>query len=186
MTLSGYGGFGVFVKTVGSPAAMSKTLESSILSTDKNIVPQQSGTMTELLDQFLFSPTRFGVQLFSVFASIGFVLVCVGVYSVISYTVSQQQKEIGIRMALGASAGNVRGLVIRAGMRFVIVGILIGALLSFLLLRVMQNQIAGIKTYDPVTLISVVAILLLAGFGASYVPSRRATLVDPLISLRYE
>ena len=186
MTLSGYGGFGVFVKTVGSPAAMSKTLESSILSLDKNIVPQQSGTMTQLLDQFLFSPTRFGVQLFSVFASIGFVLVCVGVYSVISYTVSQQQKEIGIRMALGASAGNVRGLVIRAGMRFVIVGILIGALVSFLLLRVMQNQIAGIKTYDPVTLISVVAILLLAGFGASYVPSRRATLVDPLISLRYE
>ncbi|MBV9302803.1 MAG: ABC transporter permease [Acidobacteriaceae bacterium] len=186
LTMSGYGGFGVFLKTSGNPAAMKKDLESSILSLDKNVVPQQTDTLKNLLDQFVYSQPRFGVELFSVFASVGFILVCVGVYSVVAYTVSQQKKEIGIRMALGASRQDVTSLVIWSGMRFILLGIAIGVVVSFALLRVMKNQIAGITTYDPLTLFAVIAVLALAGTVACYLPSRRATRVDPLISLRYE
>jgi predicted permease len=186
LTMSGYGGFGIFVKTAGNPAAMKKDLESAVLSLDKNVVPQQTDTLTNQLDQFAYSQPRFGLELFAVFAAIGFVLVCVGVYSVVSYTVSQQKKEIGIRMALGAKAFDVRRLVIWSGMRFILLGIGIGLAISFALMRVMKNQLAGITTYDPVTLTGVIAVLAVAGCIACYVPSMRATQVDPLISLRYE
>jgi putative ABC transport system permease protein len=186
LTMSGYGGFGVLVKTAGNPAAMKKNVESAILSLDKNVVPQQTDTMATLLDQFAYSQPRFGLELFSVFAGIGFVLVCVGVFSVVSYTVSQQQKEIGIRMALGAKALDVRRLVIWSGMRFILLGIAIGLTISFALMRVLKNQLAGITTYDPLTMALVIAILALAGCIACYMPSLRATRVDPLISLRYE
>ncbi len=186
MTTSGYGGFVVYVKTAGHPAAMKKTLESAVLSLDKNVIPDGTDTLAAQLEQFAFSKPRFGLELFSVFALIGFTLVCVGVYSVVSYTVSQQQKEIGIRMALGASAGNVRWLVIQSGMRYILLGIAIGVAISFGLLRVMRNQVSGITTYDPITLAAVIVILALAGCAACYIPSRRATRVDPLISLRYE
>ncbi len=127
-----------------------------MLSLDKNIVPQQSGPITQLLDRFLFSPTRFGVQLFAFFA------------------------------CAASSTGNVSGPGDSGRYAIRDCGNPHRLASLFLSARVFQNQIAGIKTYDPVTLISVVAILLLAGYGASYVPSRRATLVDPLISLRYE
>ena len=186
LTMSGYGGFGVFVKTWGNPAAMKKDLESAVLKLDKNVVPQQTDTLANVLDLFVYSQARFGLQLLSVFASVGFILVCVGVYSVVSYTVSQQQKDIGIRMALGAETQDVTRLVIWSGMRFILLGIAIGVAVSFALLRVMKNQIAGITTYDPLTLIGVIAVLAVAGIVACYVPSRRATRVDPLISLRYE
>jgi putative ABC transport system permease protein len=153
---------------------------------DKSILPQQTGTVTDQLDQFQYAQPRFGLELFSVFAAIGLILVSVGVYSVVSYTVSQQNREIGIRMALGASRGNVRGLVMRSGMRFIVIGIVVGLAASLLLLRVLASQVFGIKTYDPITLLGVVIVLGLVGLAACYVPSVRATRVDPLVSLRYE
>ncbi|MBV9156811.1 MAG: ABC transporter permease [Acidobacteriaceae bacterium] len=186
LTMSGYGGFGVFVKTMGNPAPMKKDLESAVLALDKSVVPQQTDTLQNQLDLFVYSQARFGLELFAVFASVGFILVCVGVYSVVSYTVSQQKKEFGIRMALGARLQDVTRLVIWSGMRFILLGIAIGVAISFALLRVMKNQIAGITTYDPLTLTGVIVVLALAGIVACYVPSRRATRVDPLISLRYE
>jgi ABC-type antimicrobial peptide transport system permease subunit len=103
-----------------------------------------------------------------------------------SYTVSQQHREIGIRMALGASKNNVRGLVITAGMRVIAVGVVVGLIASFLFLRLLSSQVFGIKTYDPITLIGVVILLAIVGLAACYLPSLRATRVDPLVSLRYE
>ena len=103
---------------------------------DKSLLPQQTDTMESALDQFEYAKPRFGLQMFSVFAGIGLVLVSVGVYSVVSYTVSQQQREIGIRMALGASAANVRQWVMVGGMRFILVGVALGLLAAFVLARV--------------------------------------------------
>jgi ABC-type antimicrobial peptide transport system permease subunit len=114
------------------------------------------------------------------------VLVTIGVYSVVSYTVSQQNREIGIRMALGATSGSVRGLIIGGGMRIILVGIGAGVIAAVLLMQLAKSQIWGVTTYDPVTLGSVTLVLVIAGLAACYVPSRRATKVDPLISLRYE
>ena len=113
-------------------------------------------------------------------------LVSVGVYSVVSYTVSQQTREIGIRMALGASAGNVRRLVLQSGLQVIVTGIGLGILLSFFLTRLVASQIWGVSTHDPLTLLGVAVILVVVGAAACYVPSRRATHVDPLVSLRYE
>ena len=185
-TLSSFGVYVVYVRTVGDPAALSRALDAAVLKLDKSILPQQTGTLTEQLDQFEYAQPRFGLQLFSVFALIGLILVSVGVYSVVSYTVSQQNREIGIRMALGASQKNVRGLVIIGGMRFIGLGIVAGVIASLLLLRVLASQIYGVETYDPLTLSAVAIILVLVGLLACYVPSVRATRVDPLVSLRYE
>ena len=184
--MSSFGGFVLFLRTAANPAALTKALEGQVLQVDSSLAPQQTFTMEELLDINEYSKPRFGLQIFSVFAAIGLVLVTVGVYSVVSYTVSQQNREIGIRMALGASAGNVRSLVMKAGMRFIIIGVGVGLAISFVLLRLLASQIWGVSTHDPLTLSGVILLLALIGLAACYLPSRRATRVDPLLSLRYE
>lgn len=185
-SLSSFGGSVVFLRIVGDPASLSRALDAAVLKMDKSVLPQQTGTMVDQLDQYQYAQPRFGLELFSVFACIGLILVSVGVYSVVSYTVSQQNREIGIRMALGASRGNVRGLVIASGMRFIGVGVVVGIAASLLLLRLIASQIFGVKTYDPLTLFAVVVLLGIVGLTACYVPSVRATRVDPLVSLRQE
>ena len=186
VTITGFGEYLVFLRAQGNPAPLAKMLEGEVLSVDKSVRPQQTMTLDEALNQFQYAQPRFGLQIFSVFAAVGLVLVTVGVYSVVSYTVSQQSREIGIRMALGANAGNVLRLVMAGGMRFILIGLGTGLLASFVILRLMKSQIAGITTYDPLTLSAVVALLVFVGLGACYLPSLRATRVDPTISLRYE
>lgn len=185
-TLSSYGGFVVFVRTAGNPKAVATALEGAVLAMDKSVVPQQTNTVEEALDLFEFAKPRFGLQLFAVFAAIGLVLVSVGVYSVVSYTVSQQSREIGIRMALGAGAANVQSLMMKSGMRFILIGVVLGTAVSFFLMRLVASQVWGVSTHDPVTLLAVGAILVIVGMAACYLPSLQASRVDPVVSLRYE
>lgn len=186
ITTTGFGEYIVYMRAVGNPAPFVKQLEGTVLSLDKTLHPQDTSTMEVALNKFEYAQPRFVLQIFSVFAGVGLVLVTIGVYSVVSYTVSQQNREIGIRMALGASSGSVRSLIISGGMRFILAGIGFGVVAALLLLRLAKSQIWGVATYDPVTLASVMLVLVLAGLAACYLPSRRATRVDPLISLRYE
>lgn len=183
-TLSSYGGFIVYLRAAGNPKALATALEGAVLAIDKGVVPQQTNTLDETLELFEFSKARFGLQLFSVFAAIGLVLVSVGVYSVVSYTVSQQSREIGIRMALGATGGDVRGWVMRSSMRFIVIGVALGILAAFFLMRIVASQIWGVSTHDPFTLFGVSAVLIVVGIAACYVPSLHATRVNPVISLR--
>ncbi|HEY7304013.1 MAG TPA: ADOP family duplicated permease [Bryobacteraceae bacterium] len=185
-TLSSYGGFIVYLRAAGNPKALATALEGTVLAIDKGVVPQQTNTLDETLDLFEFSKPRFGLQLFSVFAAIGLILVTVGVYSVVSYTVSQQSREIGIRMALGATGSDVRGWVMRSSMRFIVIGVALGILAAFFLMRIVASQIWGVSTHDPVTLFGVSAVLIAVGVAACYVPSLHATRVNPVISLRCE
>ena len=122
----------VYARTAGNPKALTTELEGAVLFKDKSVVPQQTNTVEEALELFELSKPRFGLELFTIFAVIGLMLVSVGVYSVVSYTVSQQTREIGIRMALGASAGNVRRLVLQSGLQVIVTGIGLGILLVFL------------------------------------------------------
>jgi putative ABC transport system permease protein len=186
VTITGFGEYLVFLRARGNPAPLAKTLEGEVLNQDKSVRPQQTMTLEDALNQFQYAQPRFGLQIFAVFAAVGLILVTVGVYSVVSYTVSQQSREIGIQMALGASTRNVLRLVMVGGMRFILIGVGVGLLAAFLILRLMKSQIAQISTYDPLTLTGVVALLAMVGLGACYVPSLRATRVDPTISLRYE
>jgi putative ABC transport system permease protein len=121
-----------------------------------------------------------------VFASVGLVLVAIGVYSVIAYTVSRQTQELGLRMALGARRADVLGMVVRMGLRLILVGVAIGLLASVAATRVLANQLWGVSPRDPITLMAAVTVMTLAGLAACYFPARRATRVDPMVALRYE
>ena len=130
---------------------------------------------------FLYAVARFGV-----FASLGMILVAIGVYSVIAYTVARQTREIGIRMALGAERAHVLRMVLGMGSRLVGLGLAIGLLASLAATRVLSSQLWGVAPHDPLTLAVVITVVATAGAAACLVPARRATRVDPMIALRYE
>src|SRR5262249_25036166 len=114
------------------------------------------------------------------------VLVALGVYSVVAYTVSRQTHEIGIRVALGASRADVLQMVFRMGLGLITLGILIGVAVSLGATRVMAHQLFGVTPQDPLSLALAVAVVAIAGAAACYVPARRATRVDPMMALRAE
>jgi putative ABC transport system permease protein len=185
-SVAGYGEDQIFLHTAGDPAVLNRSLTAEILKLDRSVIPQQTMTMDEFLDIGHYAQPRFGLGLFSAFAGIGLVLVTIGVYSVVSWTVTQQRHEIGIRIALGASAGDVRSMVLTGTLRFVLMGVAAGIVLTWVVGRVLASQVWGVSGYDPVTLCGVTAVLIAVGLAAAYVPSLRATRVDPAVCLRSE
>jgi putative ABC transport system permease protein len=121
-----------------------------------------------------------------IFAGSALVLAMAGIYGVLAYSVSQRIREIGVRIALGASAGSVRGLVLRQAMLTAMAGIAIGLLGALALTRTMRSLLFEISNMDPLTYCGVALVLLLVAALAAYLPARRATLVDPIIALRHE
>src|SRR4029077_2484254 len=119
-------------------------------------------------------------------AAIALILVTVGVFSVISYTVAMQTHEIGIRLALGAQGTQVLSLVVNKGMRLILGGILTGLFASFFLTRFLSSQIWGVSTTDPCTFAAVALLAFFVGILACLIPARRASRVDPMVALRYE
>jgi len=165
---------------------MLNAVRQEIWGTDRSVALTLTGTLEGYISQFSYAGPRFGFLLMTIFASIGLILVTVGVYSVLAYTAARRAHEIGIRMALGAERGDVIKLVLRMGLRLVILGVLIGVAASLALARVISSQLWGVSAYDPATLATVPLLLLLTGLVACWVPARRASRVDPLVALRYE
>jgi ABC-type antimicrobial peptide transport system permease subunit len=145
-----------------------------------------TGSLKDYLKRFSYAEPRFSLILLAVFASIGLVLVGLGVYSLIAYTVSRQTREIGIRMSLGATRWHVLRMVLQMGLQLILLGAGAGLLLTFAVTRVLAHQLWNISTHDPMTLVGAVGIIGLVGLAACYVPARRATRVDPMVALRYE
>ena len=125
-------------------------------------------------------------MLMAAFAMLAALLSAVGIYGVMSYTVAQRTREIGIRMALGAPADNVMILIVREGLLLVSLGIVVGLAGSFALTRLLASSLYGVTASDPMTFVGISIFLAAVALFASYLPARRATKVDPLIALRHE
>jgi predicted permease len=185
-TITGAFERGILVRTAGDPSAMLNSVRHEIWAVDRNVAITLTGTLNGYLKQFSYAEPRFSLTLLGVFAAVGLLLVAIGVYSVIAYTVSRQTHEIGIRMALGAARSDVLRIFVLLGLRLIATGVAIGFLASFGVMRVIASQVWGISPHDPPTLVTVIVVMALAGVAACYFPARRAMRVDPMVALRYE
>jgi putative ABC transport system permease protein len=153
---------------------------------DRSVAVTSIGPLADFLDRSSYAEPRLSLVIMAVFAGIGLVLVALGVFSAIAYTVSRRTHEIGIRMALGAERSDVVHMVLQMALRMIGVGIVLGLAASLGVARVLSAQLFGIPPQDPTTLAVVVAIVIVVGFLATYVPARQATRIDPLVALRHE
>jgi predicted permease len=142
-------------------------------------------TMQEVYGKSL-ARTSFTLVMLGIAGAMALALGIIGIYGVMSYTVSQRKREIGIRLALGAQDGDVLQMVLRQGTKLALLGVAIGIVAAFGLSRLMANLLYGVTAHDPLTFIAVAALLILIAVLACYIPARRATLVDPMVALRYE
>ncbi len=173
------------VRTSGRPEAVISGVRTQVQSLDTNLALTNVLTIGELLSQGLWAP-RMGAALLAVFGGLALLLAVVGVYGVLSYSVTQQTREIGIRMAMGAQTSRVLGLVVGQGMRLAAAGLILGLIVAFAAMRVLSSLLFGVSAHDPLTFGGVSLVLALAAVLACYIPARRATKVDPIIALRYE
>jgi putative ABC transport system permease protein len=173
------------VRTAGDPLAQAHSLRSVVHDIDANQPITAIRSMEENIAQSISQP-RFRTILLAVFAGIALVLAAVGIFGVMAYSVAQRTRELGLRIALGASRGRVLQLVLAHAVRLTLVGVAIGLVATFLLTRYVSSLLFNVPAYDPMTLVGVVAALIVISLCACYLPARRATLVDPIVALREE
>jgi putative ABC transport system permease protein len=175
----------VVVRMASDPVALAAAVAGVIHKADPNLPVTHVMTMDGLLTDSI-SPRRFSATLVGVFAVLAVVLAAVGIYGVMSYTVSQRTQEIGVRMALGAQLASVRGMILGQTLKLTLLGVGLGLAGAFVVTRFLASMLFGIGVYDPVTFLGVAALLVAVALVASYIPARRAMRVDPIVALRYE
>ena len=175
----------LFVRSAEDAKALTPELLRTFSQIDSSLPPPEVYTMDEWLAQFLSQP-RLRAILLGAFAALGLVLCSIGIFGVLSQSVAQRRREIGIRMALGAQGSDTIRLVIREGMLLTLAGLIVGVVAALSLTRVISGLLYGVSAADPLTFAMVSGLLLLVALGASYLPARRAAHVDPMIALREE
>jgi putative ABC transport system permease protein len=174
------------IRTASEPMSLVATVRHEVEAVDKDQPVSEVKAMAEYVEA-LASRRRLNMALVAFFASLATALSAVGIYGVMSYSVTQQTHDLGIRMALGAQPQDVLGLVVRQGMRLALVGIAAGLAAGiFILRKVLAPMLFGLSSTDPVVLVGTAAFLAAIALVACYIPARRATRVDPLTALRYE
>ena len=173
------------VRSDGDPAALTSVLRAELQALDPDLPMYGVRTMRERVDSSLAS-RRFAMLLLALFAAVAMGLAAIGIYSVLTYLVNQGTRELGIRMALGATPREVLLLIVKQGMGLTGIGMALGLAGAFVTTRFMTSLLFGVSAVDPVTFVAVPAILLAAALVASYAPARRAARVDPMVSLRSE
>ena len=175
----------VVVRTAGDPLAQTNAIRSAVHNIDPNQPVTAIRSMQENVAQSVSEP-RFRTILLSVFAGLALVLAAVGIFGVMAYSVAQRTRELGLRIALGASRGRVLQLVLFNGVQLTLIGVGIGLAATFFLTRYVSSLLFNVPRYDPITLVGVVVALVIISICACYIPARRATLVDPIVALRNE
>jgi len=176
-------GYSLLVHTAGDSASVAAAVRQTIHTMDPTLAIFNAETIEEHLHEALFLP-RLAGTLFGIFGFLGLLLASIGLYSVMSYSVSRRTQEMGVRLALGAGPGDVLRLVLRQGLVQLGVGLAIGLVLALLLARGLQVMLFGVGTADPAVFAAVVAVLVVSGVAACLIPARRATRVDPMAAMR--
>jgi predicted permease len=179
------GGANILVRTEAAGAGLADEVRAIVREIDPRLTLLDVGTLQNQVDQAL-APQRVMTTLLAVFGALALGLAAVGLYGVASYSVTQRTREIGIRMALGATRQNVLRLILLQGLALVLAGAVLGSLIALLLARSIQGLLVGVSAADPLTFGGTAAVLMAVATLASYFPARRATRIDPLRALRYE
>jgi putative ABC transport system permease protein len=175
----------LLVRTTGVPLKLTKAIQSRSTGVDRDIAFSQVFTLEQIIDRVAWQD-RFWTVLLTAFSALALLLAAVGLYAVLSYTVSLNKREIGIRIALGASASSIRGLVMRQGMALTGAGLVIGILAALALTRLLKTLLYETSPMDPATYIAAPVILVLVALLAAFLPTRRAIRVDPVDALRQD
>ncbi len=175
----------LFVRTAGDPQGMIASARNAVRSLDADVPVYQVRVLPDVVDQSVAAP-RFHVWLFGVFGAVALVLAAAGIYGVLSFAVAQRNREIGIRMAIGARQQSVIQMIMRRGLILVLAGSVLGLAGTALATRVLQSLLYAVSPTDPATLAGVVFILGATALAACYIPARRASRVDPMVALRDE
>ena len=173
------------VKSTNDPRALTSSVTREVRAIDPELPVFSVKTMEEYISSSVAAP-RFNTTLLSIFAAVALVLTIIGLYGVMSYSVAQRTNEIGIRMALGAQTRDVLGLIVKDGMKLVLLGLVLGISGALALTRLLSTLLFGVTTRDPVTFVAIAALLSFVAILACYIPAWRATRVDPLEALRCE
>ncbi len=179
------GRLSLVARTRTEPMGLAAAVRQQVLAADKNQPVFNVKTMDTIINESI-AARRFAMLLLSIFAGVALILAAVGIYGVMAYSVTQRTHEIGIRMALGAQAGDILKLVVGQGMLLALIGVVCGLLAAYAMTRVMASLLYGVSATDPLTFGSIALLLTIISLLACYIPARRATKVDPMIALRYE
>jgi predicted permease len=175
----------VQVRAVGNPASVAGAVRSAIAEVDPNLPLVEVKTITEQVDLFT-DHERLISELSSFFSVLALALACIGLYGVMTYSVVRRTNEIGIRLALGAQSGGVLWMVLKESLWLLGIGISIGVPVTLGVTRIIQSQLFGLHSYDPLTVVAAILMIAVVTVLAAYFPARRASRVDPMVALRCE
>jgi putative ABC transport system permease protein len=173
------------VSTDVEPLGLAATVRRTVWEIDKDQPVSNISTMEDILSESI-TRQRFSMLLLGIFATLALVLAAVGIYGVMSYSITQRTREFGIRMALGARGSDVLKLAVGHALKLVLIGVVIGLGAAFILTRVMSSLLFRVSATDPTTFAIISLVLISVAVLASYIPARRATKIDPMVALRYE
>jgi putative ABC transport system permease protein len=185
LSQAGMDGVTLVIRAQASPASLGQPARKLVQEIDRDALVGEPVMFETLLESSL-GQRRFYMMLLGAFAALALVLAAVGLYGVISYSVAQRTQEIGIRVAMGASRRQVVSMVMKNGLRLVLLGLAAGQGMALMLHRTMQGLLVGVSPTDALTLLVAAVVLLLVAILACYVPAWRAARVDPLVALRFE
>jgi ABC-type antimicrobial peptide transport system permease subunit len=171
------------IRTALPPASLGPAIRSALAPVAPNLAANEFQTLRQLVDKAV-SPRRFFTVLLGAFAGFALGLALLGIYGVISYTVNHRTQEIGVRIALGASAGQIQGRIIRETLELAAAGIVLGSAGAWLLARTLGGFLYGVSAADPVTFVAMLVVVTAVALVSGYLPARRASRIDPSVAFR--